>query len=215
MTSAFETVSEHAPAILFIDEFENIGQAFRRRDRNAEYGIPWSTACWNCSTARSGNEGVIVVAATNFADRIDGALLRSGRIETRIDIPLPDTTALTGILEHHLGADLAMVIGTRPRFIAADESRNWQARPSHAWKVEAGQGRRALFGSGMPPGRVNRREDWYDSTTITVNEVTAADTLRPLALLANGMSGADFRTACREGPRPLQTKRRNRSTGKS
>ncbi len=77
-------------------------------------------------------EGVIVVAATNFADRIDGALLRSGRLETRIDIPLPDTTALAGILEHHLGSDLTTVIGTQPRSSAGTQADVGQRSQSHA-----------------------------------------------------------------------------------
>ncbi len=114
MTSAFETVSDHAPAILFIDEFENIGKRSGGGDRNAEY---WNSVVNRMLELLDGairTEGVIVVAATNFADRIDAALLRSGRLETRIDIPLPDTTALTGILRHHLGSDIATVIGTRP-----------------------------------------------------------------------------------------------------
>ncbi len=115
MTSVFETASNHAPAILFIDEFENIGKRSAGGDKNAEY---WNSVVNRMLELLDGairTEGVIVVAATNFADRIDPALLRSGRLETRIDITLPNATALAGILEHHLGADLAMVIGTRPR----------------------------------------------------------------------------------------------------
>lgn len=132
MTSAFETACDHAPAILFIDEFENIGKRSSGGDRNAEY---WNSVVNRMLELLDGSnrtEGVIVVAATNFADRIDGALLRSGRLETRIDIPLPNATALAGILEHHLGADLAMVIGTRPRALLRTQVETGKPGPAHA-----------------------------------------------------------------------------------
>lgn len=115
MTTAFETACDHAPAILFIDEIDNIGKRSAGGDKNAEYWNSIVNRMLELLDGANRTEGVIVVAATNFADRIDAALLRSGRLETRIDIPLPDTTALAGILEHHLGSDLAAVIGTKPR----------------------------------------------------------------------------------------------------
>lgn len=115
MSSAFETARGHAPAILFIDELDNIGKRSVGGDKNGEY---WNSVVNRMLELLDGSNktaGVIIVAATNYPDRIDPALLRSGRLETRIDIPIPDTTALTGILEHHLGSDLVTVIGTRPR----------------------------------------------------------------------------------------------------
>lgn len=115
MSSAFKTARDHAPAILFVDELDNIGKRTTSSDKNGEY---WSSVVNSMLELLDGvnkTKGVIVVAATNYPDRIDSALLRSGRLETRIDIPLPDTRALTGILEHHLGSDLVTVIGSRPR----------------------------------------------------------------------------------------------------
>lgn len=115
MSSAFEAARDHTPAILFIDELDNIGKRSAGDDKNGEY---WNSVVNRMLELLDGSNktaGVIIVAATNYADRIDPALLRSGRLETRIDIPLPDTTALTSILEHHLGSDLVTVIGTRPR----------------------------------------------------------------------------------------------------
>ncbi len=140
MTSAFETASDHAPAILFIDEFENIGKRSAGGDKNAEYWNSVVNRMLELLDGATRTEGVIVVAATNFADRIDGALLRSGRLETRIDIPLPDTTALAGILEHHLGSDLAAVIGTRPRSSAGTQAETGKPDPAHAMeKLERGR----------------------------------------------------------------------------
>ena len=132
MTSAFETASNHAPAILFIDELDNIGRRSGGGDRNTEYWNSVVNRMLELLDGATRTEGVIVVAATNFSDRIDPALLRSGRLETRIDIPLPDATALAGILEHHLGTDLATVIGTRPRSSAGTQADVGQRSQSHA-----------------------------------------------------------------------------------
>ncbi len=153
MTAAFETASDHAPAILFIDEFENIGKRSGGGDRNAEY---WNSVVNRMLELLDGvtrTEGVIVVAATNFSDRIDPALLRSGRLETRIDFPLPTRPhwqaflSIIWVLILPRSSDAAPVI-------AADASRNRGARSSSCnGKVGAGQGRRTPFGSGVTPGR--------------------------------------------------------------
>ena len=55
-------------------------------------------------------EGVIVLGATNRPDKIDPALLRSGRLEKHIIIPPPDIEALIGIIAHHLGPDLDAIL---------------------------------------------------------------------------------------------------------
>ncbi|MNL64473.1 Proteasome-associated ATPase [compost metagenome] len=59
-------------------------------------------------------EGVVIVGATNLPEKIDPALLRSGRLETHVRIPLPDVETLTGILTHHLGNDLPGVLASAP-----------------------------------------------------------------------------------------------------
>ena len=54
------------------------------------------------------------MGATNLPDKIDPALLRSGRLEKHVVIPPPDTDAMVGILVHHLGDDLAAVLASAP-----------------------------------------------------------------------------------------------------
>ncbi|MBC2773137.1 ATP-binding protein, partial [Rhizobium sp. AQ_MP] len=55
-------------------------------------------------------EGLIVVGATNRPEQIDEALKRSGRLETQIEIPRPDTATLAEIFRHHLGEDLKVLV---------------------------------------------------------------------------------------------------------
>ncbi|MEE9922390.1 MAG: ATP-binding protein [Brucella anthropi] len=113
MKSAFEEAASHAPVILFIDEIDSIG---RRQDPSRDYADYWNAVVNQLLELMDGavkQEGIIIVGATNRPDDIDEALLRSGRLETHVRIPKPDTDALVGILAHHLGADLEAVLETR------------------------------------------------------------------------------------------------------
>jgi SpoVK/Ycf46/Vps4 family AAA+-type ATPase len=58
----------------------------------------------------SKTDGVIILGATNRPQKIDPALLRSGRLEKHIIIPPPDAEALVGIIAHHLGLDLDVIV---------------------------------------------------------------------------------------------------------
>lgn len=115
MSGAFSFAAEKAPTILFIDELDNIGKRQGAGSRN--YDDYWSSLVNRLLELLDGaskSEGIIVIGATNLPDRIDPALLRSGRLETHVRIPMPDTEALIGILGHHLGADLEAVLASAP-----------------------------------------------------------------------------------------------------
>jgi cell division protease FtsH len=115
MSKAFELARENAPVILFIDEIDNIGSRFGgRREQHDDYWRSLINRLLELLDGTSKTEGVIVVAATNLPEKIDPALLRSGRLEKHVAIPMPDTEGLVGILAHHLGADLADVLATAP-----------------------------------------------------------------------------------------------------
>lgn len=113
MKSAFEEAAAHAPAILFIDEIDSIGQ---RQDQSREHSDYWNAVVNQFLELMDGavkQQGIVILGATNRPDDIDEAVVRSGRLETHVRIPRPDTDALTGILSHHLGADLDTVLATR------------------------------------------------------------------------------------------------------
>lgn len=112
MRVAFDEAQGLAPAILFIDEIDGIGQ----RGQKNEYDDYWNAVVNKALELLDGairSEGVIVVGATNHPAVIDPALRRSGRLETHIEIPLPDVDALVGIIAHHLGKDCLTVIDSR------------------------------------------------------------------------------------------------------
>ena len=91
--------------------------AFGSRGRSRDHDDYWRSLINKLLELLDGalrSEGVIVVGATNDPGNIDPALRRSGRLETHIEIPLPDVDALVGIIEHHLGDDRTAVIASKP-----------------------------------------------------------------------------------------------------
>lgn len=96
----FSQAKAHAPSIIFIDEIDAVGRA-RGGMRNDER----ESTLNQLLTEMDGFEdssGVIVIAATNKIDIIDEALLRSGRFDRRIFIPLPDKNDRLEILKTYL-----------------------------------------------------------------------------------------------------------------
>jgi hypothetical protein len=109
MVDTFAEARALAPCILFIDEIDGIGSRVNASRPHADY---WNACVNKVLELLDGavkSEGVIVVGATNRPNEIDEAIRRSGRLETHIEIPRPDISALAGILAHHLGNDLDVV----------------------------------------------------------------------------------------------------------
>lgn len=116
MRRVFTAAANARPSIVFLDEFDSFGS----RDSgdsgyNHDYKTQVINALLECLSPSEGREGVIVVGATNRPDAIDRALLRPGRLEKIITIPLPDAQARAAILRHHLGVgdELDMTIAMR------------------------------------------------------------------------------------------------------
>ncbi|MBP2547916.1 hypothetical protein J2858_000809 [Neorhizobium galegae] len=110
MARTFAEALALAPAILFIDEIDGIG---KRQPAEREYADYWNAVVNKALELLDGavrSEGLVIVGATNRPDDIDGALKRSGRLETHIDIPKPDVAALAEIFAHHLGDDIAVLL---------------------------------------------------------------------------------------------------------
>ena len=115
MSGAFTIARDRAPAILFIDEIDNIGTRKGAGSRNYDdYWASLINRMLELLDGASRSEGIIVVGATNLPEKIDPALLRSGRLETHVRIPMPDAETLIGILGHHLGVDLDAVLASAP-----------------------------------------------------------------------------------------------------
>ena len=99
----FEQAKKQAPCIIFIDELDAVG---RHRGAGLGGGHDEREQTLNQMLVEmdgfEGNEGVIVIAATNRPDVLDPALLRPGRFDRRVVVPLPDIRGRELILKVHM-----------------------------------------------------------------------------------------------------------------
>ncbi|WP_245369162.1 AAA family ATPase [Sinorhizobium sp. CCBAU 05631] len=103
MRKSFREAADAAPSVLFIDEFDSIGDRRTFRGDNASYSLQVVNALLELLDGSTGREGVIVIAASNFPDHIDPALRRPGRLDRHVAIDLPDREARQQMLSMHLG----------------------------------------------------------------------------------------------------------------
>ena len=143
----FEQAKKHAPCIIFIDEIDAVG---RHRGAGLGGGHDEREQTLNQLLVEmdgfEGNEGIIVIAATNRPDVLDPALLRPGRFDRQVVVPLPDLRGREQILKVHMrkvplstdvnptviargspgfsGADLANLVNEAALFAARFNSRD-------------------------------------------------------------------------------------------
>ncbi len=99
----FAQAKKHAPCIIFIDEIDAVG---RHRGAGLGGGHDEREQTLNQLLVEmdgfEGNEGIIVIAATNRPDVLDPALLRPGRFDRQVVVPLPDIRGREQILKVHM-----------------------------------------------------------------------------------------------------------------
>jgi cell division protease FtsH len=124
----FRKARKAAPAIIFIDELDAVG---RQRGAGMGQGHDEREQTLNQMLVEldgfSTESGIVVMAATNRPDILDGALLRPGRFDRQVVVDLPDVYGRTEILELHAAsapiapdADLARIAHQTPGFSGAD-----------------------------------------------------------------------------------------------
>jgi cell division protease FtsH len=124
----FQTARKQAPAIIFIDEIDSIG---RKRGAGLGGGHDEREQTLNQMLSEmdgfSPTEGVVLMAATNRPDILDPALMRPGRFDRQVVVPLPDLDERLPILEVHAkdtklagDVDLSTVAKGTPGMSGAD-----------------------------------------------------------------------------------------------
>lgn len=124
----FKKAKENAPCIIFIDEIDAVG---RQRGTGVGGGHDEREQTLNQLLVEmdgfEGNEGVIILAATNRADVLDPALLRPGRFDRQIRVSNPDKRARSQILKVHArnkhfapGVDFDNIAQRTPGFSGAE-----------------------------------------------------------------------------------------------
>ncbi|QSP96414.1 ATP-dependent zinc metalloprotease FtsH [Marinobacter salinisoli] len=114
----FEQAKKQSPCIIFIDEIDAVG---RHRGAGMGGGHDEREQTLNQLLVEmdgfEGNEGVIVIAATNRPDVLDPALLRPGRFDRQVVVGLPDIIGREQILKVHM-KKVPLAEGVEPSFIA-------------------------------------------------------------------------------------------------
>ncbi|MEM7196037.1 MAG: ATP-dependent zinc metalloprotease FtsH [Pseudomonadota bacterium] len=124
----FDQAKKHAPCIIFIDEIDAVG---RQRGAGLGGGHDEREQTLNQLLVEmdgfEAGEGVIVIAATNRPDVLDPALLRPGRFDRQVNVPLPDIRGREGILKVHMrkvpiadDIDPSVIARGTPGFSGAD-----------------------------------------------------------------------------------------------
>ena len=124
----FNQGKKHAPCIIFIDEIDAVG---RHRGAGLGGGHDEREQTLNQLLVEmdgfEANEGVIIIAATNRPDVLDPALLRPGRFDRQVVVPVPDIKGREKILEIYgrktklaTDVDLAVIARGTPGFSGAD-----------------------------------------------------------------------------------------------
>ncbi len=124
----FEQAKKNAPCIIFIDEIDAVG---RQRGTGLGGGHDEREQTLNQLLVEmdgfEGSEGVIVIAATNRPDVLDPALLRPGRFDRQVHVPLPDIRGRDQILKVHMkkvpidsNVDTSIIARGTPGFSGAD-----------------------------------------------------------------------------------------------
>ena len=124
----FEQAKKQSPCIIFIDEIDAVG---RHRGAGVGGGHDEREQTLNQLLVEmdgfEGNDGVIVIAATNRPDVLDPALLRPGRFDRQVVVPLPDVRGRAQILKVHMrkvpaadNVDATVIARGTPGFSGAD-----------------------------------------------------------------------------------------------
>nr|WP_041411041.1 ATP-dependent zinc metalloprotease FtsH [Shewanella pealeana] len=124
----FEQAKKSAPCIIFIDEIDAVG---RQRGAGVGGGHDEREQTLNQMLVEmdgfEGNEGIIVIAATNRPDVLDAALLRPGRFDRQVVVGLPDVRGREQILKVHMrkvpladGVKASVIARGTPGFSGAD-----------------------------------------------------------------------------------------------
>lgn len=119
----FEEARKNVPCVIFIDEIDAIGEA--RSGKSHDERVQSLNALLTEMDGFGDNEGVVVVAATNRLEVLDKALVRPGRFDRKVHVPLPSKSDRLAILQAHtarlpsIAANLEHWAGQTPGFSGA------------------------------------------------------------------------------------------------
>ena len=121
----FEEAKQQAPAIIFIDEIDAVGS--KRSTRDPQHSRMSLNQLLIEMDGFAESHGIVVIAATNFPETLDKALLRPGRFDRHVHVPLPDVRGRKQIIDMYLNdvklspdTDTLVMARSTPGFSGAD-----------------------------------------------------------------------------------------------
>ncbi|KAK9466304.1 P-loop containing nucleoside triphosphate hydrolase protein [Lipomyces arxii] len=159
---AFSLAKEKAPAIIFIDELDAVGTKRFDSDKSGDREVQRTMLeLLNQLDGFSSDDRVKVLAATNRVDVLDPALLRSGRLDRKIEFPLPNEEARAGILQIHA------------RKMTVDDSVNWMELARSTDEFNGAQLKAVAVEAGMIALRTGQSKIRHEDFVEAITEVQA------------------------------------------
>ncbi|WP_438748250.1 AAA family ATPase [Pararhizobium sp. O133] len=125
MRGSFAVAAKNSPCILFLDELDGIGDRSTLRGNHVQYWTQVVNCLLELVDGYDRLEGVVIVGATNFPEKIDAALRRAGRLDGHIEIQLPDVATRASLCRRYFSSDLtdvdiAEIVAATEGFSGAD-----------------------------------------------------------------------------------------------
>jgi 26S proteasome regulatory subunit T5 len=159
---AFALAKEKAPAIIFIDELDAVGTKRFDSEKSGDREVQRTMLeLLNQLDGFSSDDRVKVLAATNRVDVLDPALLRSGRLDRKIEFPLPNEEARAGILKIH------------SRKMTVEEDINWMELARSTDEFGGAQLKAVCVEAGMIALRSGKTKVGHEHYVDAISEVQA------------------------------------------
>jgi len=159
---AFALAKEKAPTIIFIDELDAVGTKRFDSEKSGDREVQRTMLeLLNQLDGFSSDDRVKVLAATNRVDVLDPALLRSGRLDRKIEFPLPNEEARAGILKIH------------SRKMTVEEGVNWTELARSTDEFGGAQLKAVCVEAGMIALRSGRTKVSHEHYVDAIAEVQA------------------------------------------
>lgn len=159
---AFALAKEKAPTIIFIDELDAIGTKRFDSDKSGDREVQRTMLeLLNQLDGFGSDDRVKVLAATNRVDTLDPALLRSGRLDRKIEFPLPTEESRAGILQIH------------SRQMTVDDSINWDELARSTDEFNGAQLKAVTVEAGMIALRSGKSKITHEDFVDAIGEVQA------------------------------------------
>jgi hypothetical protein len=122
MRASFAQAAQQRPAILVIDEIDAVGDRANKDQHNARYQLQVTNGFLEEMDHLKHMEGVLVVGTCNYPEKIDAAVLRPGRFDVKVEVPLPGPKALARMVRDGFDDALSEADLTRLTRAAAGSS---------------------------------------------------------------------------------------------